>query len=84
MPIEALVNALQQIALTITVASGATALVAYVASWLIQSSPIPFKDWKASAVDMRTDAIKSVFMISLFSLISSLATYVVSVIALAK
>lgn len=84
MPIDAAITALQQLTLMLTAGTISLCGVSYGVGWFLKGAAfIPFRDWREAGNTMVLDSIKSLFMISLFSAISSLIAYVVSIIALA-
>jgi len=81
MPLQTL---LQQIATATTAISLITTSLAAL-TWglaqLIRTSGVPWREYRIFGETLAQDAIKSLLYLSLFSAISALVTYVVSVIA---
>ena len=83
MPISALTETIAQTTTIISLVATGLFGLAWVIGSLLKGSMIPWRDWKEFGNSLQTDAIKSTFLMAMYSSIASLIAWVVNVIATA-
>lgn len=83
MPISALTNTIAQTTTVISLIATGLFGLTWVIGSLLKGSAIPWRDWKEFGNSLQTDAIKSTFLMALYSSIASLIAWIVNVIATA-
>ncbi len=81
MPIGTLTTTIAQTTTIISLISIALFGLSWVVGSLLRGAPLPWKDWKEFGHGMQLDAVKSTFLLSLYSGIASLISWVVNAIA---
>jgi len=83
LPISALTNVIAQATTTISLIAIALFAVSWIVGSLLKGSPIPWRDIKEAGNSMQQDALRALLMMSLYSSIAALISWVVNAIALA-
>lgn len=81
MPIQTLLATIAWITTEVSLLTVGLAATSYALGSLLKSAPIPFRDIKEAGNDMMMQAIRATFMLALWTSISSLITWIISVIA---
>ncbi|MBI3859781.1 MAG: hypothetical protein HY296_06070 [Thaumarchaeota archaeon] len=84
MPISTLINQIATLTAQISLLVAGVAALSWTIGSLLKGAPIPFRDIKEAGNELMTSAIRSLVMLSLWTSLVALATFVVSLIASAR
>lgn len=81
MPIQNLLQTIAWLTTQVSLISLGLAGLSWGLGSLLKGAPIPFRDIKEAGNEMMNSAIRATFLLSLYSSISALITWIISVIA---